>query len=588
MPMNNTIHFNNTKIGLVNRYLSDIFSDIDGYATGDLTFEGEPGSLNLIGEVALKNAALTVNYTQVRYAIDTAFFRFNKDNIDFGKFTLRDRYNNKATVEGTLYENAFKNMRYDFDMYTDKLLLLDTKGKDNQQFYGRAIGKATVSLKGPQENMHMSVIGEVNDTTHIYIPSTATRENSEADFIVFKKYGTEIEKAESKSDSKFNIDLDLTANNNAQIDLILDPLTGDVITATGNGRMRINVPAKGNMTMNGRYNIESGNYNFNFQSFIRKPFELKKDAGSYIEWNGDPYKAQMHVIAQYTAEHVSTSDLLSNINFQNQSAAIGYRGDVYVLASLDGPLMNPAIKFSFDFPPGTSIANDHDFKLFLNKVESDDNEMLKQVTWLIVFGTFAPYGELGSGGNIARSTGINTISSKITGELNRVIGNLLTKITGDKSLQFDVSTSTYSSSSLYNANTSTSQSNQLDRTVVNVKVNQSLLNDKVIITLGTGVDFNVGSSAVQNNNLQWLPDISVQFVLSRDRKLRAIVFNKSSLDVTNANGYLGRRTRQGISISYTFDFPKEEKPPINTDSTTASFDAPSDSRKSAKGAAERR
>ena len=591
-PMSNTFHFNNTKIGLVNRFLSDIFSDIDGYATGDLTLDGKPSSPNLLGEVGVKNAALTVNYTQVRYIIDTAFFRFNKDNIDFGKFTLRDRYNNKATVEGVLYENAFKNMRYDFDMYTDKLLLLDTKGKDNQQFYGKAIGKASVSLKGPQENMRMSVIGEVNDTTHIYIPSTTTRENSEADFIVFKKYGKEIEEIKPESNSKFNIDLDLTANNHAQIDLILDPLTGDVITATGNGRLKINVPATGSMTMNGRYNIESGKYNFNFQSFIRKPFELRKDAGSYIEWNGDPYKAQMHVVAQYTAQHVSTSDLLANLantNFIAESA-IGYHGDVYVIANLDGPLTNPAIKFSFDFPPGTPIANDHDFKLFLNKVESDDNEMLKQVTWLIVFGTFAPYGELGSGGSIARSTSINTISSKITAELNKVLGNLLTKITGDKSLKFDVSTSTYSSSSLYATNTSTTQTNQLDRTVINVKVNQSLLNDKVIITLGTGIDFNVGSSAFQNNNLQWLPDISVQFVLSRDRKLRAIVFNKSSLglDATaGTNAYLGRRTRQGISISYTFDFPKEEKPPVITDTTAESLALPADSAKQlSRGAAE--
>lgn len=586
MPISNTVHLNNTKIGLVNRFLSDIFSDIDGYATGDLTIQGKPSAISLLGEVAVRNASLTVNYTQVRYTIDTAFFKFNKDNIDFGRFTLRDRYNNKATVQGILYENAFKNMRYNFDMYTDKLLLLDTKGKDNQQFYGKAIGKATVSLKGPQENMRMSITGEVNDTTHIYIPSTATRENSEADFIVFKKYGKEIEEVKSQGDSKFNIDLDLTANNHAQIDLILDPLTGDVITATGNGRLRINVPANGDMTMNGRYNIESGKYNFNFQSFIRKPFELRKDAGSYIEWNGDPYKAQMQIQAQYTAKNVSMNDLIPTGYYLLETVK-GYKGDVYVIANLDGPLMNPAIKFSFDFPQGSPIENNHDLRLFLSKIESDDNETLKQVTWLIVFGAFAPYGQVGSGGNIARSTGINTISSKITAELNKVVGNLLSKITGDKSLQFDVSTSTYSSSSLY-SRTSTTQNNQLDRTVVNVKVNQSLLNDKVIITLGTGVDFNVGNSAVQNNNLQWLPNISVQFILSRDRKLRAIVFNKSSLDVVSA-GYLGRRTRQGISISYSFDFPKEERRPILIDTTAESLALPSDSAKQlSKGGADRK
>src|SRR5207253_2850025 len=101
----------------------------------------------LLGEVALKNASLTVNYTQVRYTIDSAYFVFNKGSIDFGRFSLRDIYNNKAMVRGILYESEFKNMRYDFDMTTDKLLLLDTKPKDNQQFYGKAIGRASLSLK---------------------------------------------------------------------------------------------------------------------------------------------------------------------------------------------------------------------------------------------------------------------------------------------------------------------------------------------------------------------------------------------------------------------------------------------------------
>ena len=90
--------------------------------------------------------------------------------------------------------------------------------------------------------------------------------------------------------------------------------------------------------------------------------------------------------------------------------------------------------------------------------------------------------------------------------------------------------------------------------------------------------FNIGSSAAQSNNLQWLPDISVQFVLSKDRKLRAVVFNKSSLDVSNP-GYIGRTTRQGVGLSYTFDFPNDDKPPVIIDSTSQSAVVPKDSTK---------
>ena len=62
--------------------------------------------------------------------------------------------------------------------------------------------------------------------------------------------------------------------------------------------------------MNGRYNIEQGNYNFNFQSLVKKPFELLADQNSYIEWNGDPFNANINVTARYTAKNVTLSDLL--------------------------------------------------------------------------------------------------------------------------------------------------------------------------------------------------------------------------------------------------------------------------------------
>lgn len=555
VPLNTTVRLKDTKIGLVNQFLTGIFSNIDGLATGDITISGKPNAPDLIGKVHLTDGAITVDFTKVRYKIPSADFEFKKDGIDFGKFVIKDEYNNTGSVRGILYEKGFDKMSFDFDMSTNNLLLINTTGKDNQQFYGKAIGKASLSLKGPMEDMKMYIKGEVTDTSNIYIATSTSKESADADFIVFKKYGIDPDDND-KEKSKLSIDLDLTANNLANIDVILDELTGDVIKATGNGRLFINIPASGDMTMKGRYNIESGTYRFNFQDFLRKPFILRPNAGSYIEWTGDPYRAEMKVEAQYTAQNVSFYDLISNTGFQFTGSVAGYRNDVYVVAILSGILTNPDIKFRFDFPPNSSITNDREFQVFLNKVQSEDNEMLKQITWLIVFGSFAPYGDIGSGGNAVRSAGINTLSQKIAGELNKLISSLLTTITGDKSLRFDLNASTYSSSELYGTQTNGS-STRLDRQVVNLKLNKSLLNGKLILTFGTGIDFRLGNSAVQTSNLQWLPDISAEIVLSKDGKLRTIIFNKSSLDVLGAS--IGRRTRQGISLSYSIDFPADKK-----------------------------
>ncbi|MDB5228667.1 MAG: hypothetical protein JWN78_2860, partial [Bacteroidota bacterium] len=557
-PLNVDIDLtDSSKIGILNEWLSGVFTNIKGYAKGKLNLSGDFNSPQITGRVNLYNTSMKVNYTQVDYFIDSATLNFGEDFIDLGEVTVRDRDNNTGVVSGMIYERRLKNIRYDVDITSDKLLVLNTRLKDNQTFYGQAIGKVNMSVTGPQENLKMTIRGEVADTTHIYIPPISNRQSADADFIVFKKYGKDINAGPS-DESKLTIDLDLAINNKAQVDVILDDLSGDVIRGVGHGRLNMHI-GNGDVTMNGRYIIERGSYDFNFQSFIKKPFILRGGENNYIEWNGDPSNATINIDAQYTAEKVSLNDLLSTTNLtvasNYGSAARAYRGDVYVIANLNGRLGKPNINFRLDFPPGTSFVSDNNFASFLNKIQSDQTEMLKQVSYLIVFGTFAPYGELKSVTSSVVNLGVNTISQKVTNEINKAIGNLLFKLTGDKSLQFDISTSTYSSSSFFGS-VSNNGNSKLDRQRINLKFTQSTLNDKVIFVVGTDIDFNFGNTAVAGTgNFQWLPDVSVQFVLTRDRKLRAIVFNKSSLDISQQNA-IGRTNRQGISLSYSRDFEK--------------------------------
>jgi hypothetical protein len=147
--------------------------------------------------VNLRNGSLIVNYTQVEYFIDDADVVFRNDAIDFGTMQIRDRNNNRGTVRGLLYNKGFRDIRYDFTMNAEKLLVLNTKQPDNDNFYGEAIGNVNMTLQGPEDNLYMNIVGVVNDTTHIYIPPTTTRESAEADFIVFKKYGKEMTAAKN-------------------------------------------------------------------------------------------------------------------------------------------------------------------------------------------------------------------------------------------------------------------------------------------------------------------------------------------------------------------------------------------------------
>ena len=282
------------------------------------------------------------------------------------------------------------------------------------------------------------------------------------------------------------------------------------------------------------------------------------EAGNFIEWTGNPNEADIHVDARYTAERVSLNELVGTSNFSN--AVKTYRGNVYVIAALRNKLSRPDIKFTLAFPQGTPITSDNEFSQFISRLERDENEILKQVSFLIVFNSFAPVGFSTGNTNNAYSVtsiGINTISQLLTKEVNKSITNLINKVTGDNSLRFDIGSSLYNSGNLLDP-TGTGialNANKIDRQRVNLKLGRSFFNDKVIVNFGGDLDFNVrNTTSIQNGNFQWLPDLNIEFILTRDRKLRAIIFNRNSLDINGSS--LGRRNRQGVSISYRKDFDK--------------------------------
>jgi hypothetical protein len=301
----------NTKVDLLEKYIGAIFSNVTGYATGSLQIVGQGNALDYIGDIHLTDARLHVLYTRCTYHIPSAMVHMRADQIDFGSFQIVDSFGNTAEMtKAKLFHRSFRNLSYDFAVNTNKLLLLNTKITDNNQFYGTMIGRATMNLTGPQEDLQMYIKGEPTDSSNIYLPTTTSRESAEADFIVWKVYGKEMKPQNAtSSENNFTVSLDVTANNYANVSLIIDPLTHDVIRTIGHGVLQMRVGTNEDMNIRGRYVIDRGNYNFSFQSFITKQFEFLQRGDAYIQWTGCLYDAVINVQAVYEAENIQFSDL---------------------------------------------------------------------------------------------------------------------------------------------------------------------------------------------------------------------------------------------------------------------------------------
>ena len=130
-------------------------------------------------------------------------------------------------------------------------------------------------------------------------------------------------------------------------------------------------------------------YLFTFQSFFKKPLVVTRGGNNYIEWNGDPMRANVQLEAQYTADNVSFGPLAAYTNIEDNNTAKA-RGDVYVITILTGQLFKPNIAFRIEFPPGSVANSDPTLGFGVQQIEKNPNELYKQVTYLIVFNSFAP------------------------------------------------------------------------------------------------------------------------------------------------------------------------------------------------------
>ncbi len=554
------------EIKILERFLGDLFSEMKGYLTGDIKIAGEFTNLTVTGKGRLKDAGLKVNFTQCFYKIKDTDIELTSKKINLDGIILIDTTtNNPIYITGGIDHDSFKDMFYDLDISTQKpktvgaannkpILLLNTTFKDNEQFYGYAKGTGLLQLRGPQSDMFMTInaVASDKDSSFITIPPSTNRESGIADFLVERKYGREMEELAYRSNSTNIIyDVDITANPMATVKVVLDELTGDEIKGKGNGTLNIRSGTTEPLSMRGRFDIEEGNYLFTFQSFFKKPFELQKGGTNYIEWNGDPYDANIRFNAVYTAEKVSYAPLASLLKVNTSASTT--RGDVYVVATLTDKLFKPQINFSLDFPSTSAAATDPELGLVIQQMEKNVNELNRQVTYLIVFNSFAP-SELadnnsGSGGSV-----VNTISgiflNVINDQINKILGNLL------KNDKYNISLNT----SIYNRNI-IDASNKTALNLgsnVNFSIGRSFFNNRFIISTGVGFDAAWQQTDVAQS-IQLLPDVTLEWLINKSGSLRASFFYKENSDylTATASGGTGKATkRYGGSISYRRDFDK--------------------------------
>lgn len=539
--VNASTNLNNASISLLNKYLGDYVSELTGSATGQLTVTGTTDKPSFRGNVKVQNIGMKVNYLGTYYKIPLLHVHNMDDNlIEMHPFTLIDKFNNRAAVNGFISHQNFSKMNFEFDVQSQKFLFLNTGAADNNLYYGDVIAQGRVYFTGPMDNLELRVLARPLRGTHFYLPLSDSKDIGKHEYINFKQYGKVVEEPKKKSDVKLDVKMDIAANPDAQIDVIINAATNDVISANGTGALTINVNLDGDFTMYGNYTINTGTYNFSFQRLASWKFDIDKN--STITWNGDPVEAKVNITAKYSLPKVSlynlsTAAVTGNANPTNQDV-LSRSERVDILLYLRNSLMQPTITYEITLPEVGSLAYESGIASQLKEINQDQNKALYQISYLLATGQFQPP----DGSANVSITGKNSVGQALSAQASAILNNFSNTFLKNAGLGFNVNYTAY--------NFNNSASSSYDRNLVSTGITKTFYNNRIRVYVGG--DYDWGRVSATSSSQNFAGDFRVEYLLSPDGRIRINAFSKTDYDAY----ILDNRTRSGLGLSYVRDYNK--------------------------------
>ncbi|HEY3385435.1 MAG TPA: translocation/assembly module TamB domain-containing protein, partial [Saprospiraceae bacterium] len=261
--------------------------DTEGSVDMTLSLKGKANALNPNGKGIVYNGSTTIDYLGAGYSFHEQSFTITETMIDLSGIKMYDVLGNTATVQGGMTHRYLRDLGFAATLTSDHILGLDVTSEENNVFYGKGIGSVYAVFSGTVANPKMVINSTTARGTHIFIPLSAGRADTDKDFVVFLENGI-LPVVPPTQINIGGVDLTMIMNitEDAIVEIVFDDNTGEVLRGQGNGTLTLATDRLGNFTMHGDFTIEQGDYLFTNFRVVRKSFELVK--GGTIRWDGDP------------------------------------------------------------------------------------------------------------------------------------------------------------------------------------------------------------------------------------------------------------------------------------------------------------
>lgn len=510
-------------IGFLKGYIGTLFHHVGGTGSGQVRLFGNLSDVTVEGQAYIENGTLGVDMLNTQYTF-TDSIHLKKDLIYFNDILFKDQAGNTAICSGKIHHDFFNDITYHIAIDSQNLLVFNASEKQNPTMYGRVFASGNGTIYGDEQEVHLDMRLQTEAHSSLRLNFMNEIANSYS-FITYKQHQDSINTSaeehshlptiqQSKpSAMKVNMNFHIRATPNATLELVMDPIGGDIVKSNGEGDIQFKWDMISSPEIYGNYTIQQGSYNFTFQKIMEKRFSIED--GSSITFQGDPYSADLNLKAIY---YVTAN--LSDLNQSLAQTSGMTHIPVHCLLNITGPVRYPAIAFDLALPSA-----DNEIQRQVKNLINTEDMMNRQIVYLLLLSRFYTPEENASENNNFAYLASATLSSNLSRILNQI----------DSRWQFGTNIRTGATGT---ANTDTE---------VELRLSSKLLNNRLIINGNFGYRDNM---ILQNT---FISEVDLEMLLNRSGNFRLKAYNHLNEKYLYFSGGSPVQT-QGIGILYKKDF----------------------------------
>ena len=541
-----TTTIDNLDARLIDPFLINIVRESDGQLTGNLNMSGKIENPKFDGTLNTDKLKTIIVANNTEYTFADHTLSFDQNKIDIGQLKLKDKRGNGATLSGNIFHNYFSDMALNLSLQADDFTFLNTTSSNNPILYGAAILETDIRITGSPELVQVQGLTKTKPGTKITLsPFSETDAILKESFISYGKPSDHKDEATSellKLARNFPYDLDilLETSEDGTLVFVVDPLSGDKISCSGTGDLRIIMNPNGQQEIYGTFTVAEGNYSFSYGDFVSKDFSIKP--GSTVRFNGDPLNAILDIDAVYNV-YTSTYELIKNeATFNaNEIEQAKSRTNVEVYLILNGTLLSPSISLDIQIPSESGNPTLTAVERKLSELRDNPNQLNNQVFGLLIFNSFLLSSNNGNLGSVGEGIALNSISSLISSQLNQLASSVI------KGVDVNIDLNSYNSEYI-------NEGTGGNVTEIGLSVSKQLFNDRLKITAGGNLNLEDNNGASQYSSL--VGDFVLEYKLTKSGNYRVRVFSKSNYDrLLNENS-----NKNGVSLYFNKSFDSKTRP----------------------------